>query len=264
MDCFYEGDNMLVIHPDECIDCGVCEPECPVMPSSPTPSPGSSAGSRSTGNIRETWPNITTKKPAPPMPTPLCPSPTNSTKYFSTEPGEATRVLQSVSVNLTGQNVACCSAKRTLLRRGMASGFTKIVLLCMSKWRGLSAQLGSQERRPYLGALFFRLGGGGAIRPLIDGSSCVYCPRRSDGRQEPHLARRWASQVTGRGAAQNTLESEMRVCLKKEATAKTRLSYQRVYRLSGPRRRPDRQSSKSRRSPAPSSSCSSSTSRRTR
>ena len=30
VDCFYEGKNMLVINPDECIDCGVCEPECPV------------------------------------------------------------------------------------------------------------------------------------------------------------------------------------------------------------------------------------------
>ena len=30
VDCFYEGDNMLAINPDECIDCGVCEPECPV------------------------------------------------------------------------------------------------------------------------------------------------------------------------------------------------------------------------------------------
>ena len=29
VDCFYEGENMLVIHPDECIDCGACEPECP-------------------------------------------------------------------------------------------------------------------------------------------------------------------------------------------------------------------------------------------
>jgi len=29
VDCFYEGANMLVIHPDECIDCGVCVPECP-------------------------------------------------------------------------------------------------------------------------------------------------------------------------------------------------------------------------------------------
>jgi ferredoxin len=27
--CFYEGVNTLVIHPDECIDCGACEPECP-------------------------------------------------------------------------------------------------------------------------------------------------------------------------------------------------------------------------------------------
>ena len=30
VDCFYEGENFLAIHPDECIDCGVCEPECPI------------------------------------------------------------------------------------------------------------------------------------------------------------------------------------------------------------------------------------------
>ncbi len=30
VDCFYEGETMLVISPDECIDCGACEPECPV------------------------------------------------------------------------------------------------------------------------------------------------------------------------------------------------------------------------------------------
>ncbi len=29
VDCFHEGENMLVINPDECIDCGACEPECP-------------------------------------------------------------------------------------------------------------------------------------------------------------------------------------------------------------------------------------------
>jgi len=29
VDCFYEGENFLVIHPDECIDCSLCEPECP-------------------------------------------------------------------------------------------------------------------------------------------------------------------------------------------------------------------------------------------
>jgi ferredoxin len=30
VDCFYEGPNFLAINPDECIDCGVCEPECPI------------------------------------------------------------------------------------------------------------------------------------------------------------------------------------------------------------------------------------------
>ena len=30
VDCFYEGPDFLVIHPDECIDCGLCVPECPV------------------------------------------------------------------------------------------------------------------------------------------------------------------------------------------------------------------------------------------
>jgi len=29
VDCFYEGPNFLVIDPDECIDCALCEPECP-------------------------------------------------------------------------------------------------------------------------------------------------------------------------------------------------------------------------------------------
>ena len=30
VDCFYQDEKMLVIAPDECIDCGACEPECPV------------------------------------------------------------------------------------------------------------------------------------------------------------------------------------------------------------------------------------------
>ena len=29
VDCFYEGPNFLTIDPDECIDCGLCVPECP-------------------------------------------------------------------------------------------------------------------------------------------------------------------------------------------------------------------------------------------
>ena len=30
VECFHEGPNMLVIDPDECIDCGICVPECPL------------------------------------------------------------------------------------------------------------------------------------------------------------------------------------------------------------------------------------------
>jgi ferredoxin len=30
VDCFHQGPNFLVIDPDECIDCALCEPECPV------------------------------------------------------------------------------------------------------------------------------------------------------------------------------------------------------------------------------------------
>ena len=38
VDCFYEGENMLVINPDECIDCGV-EPECPIDAIEPDTNP---------------------------------------------------------------------------------------------------------------------------------------------------------------------------------------------------------------------------------
>ena len=31
VDCIYDGEDQFYIHPDECIDCGACEPECPVQ-----------------------------------------------------------------------------------------------------------------------------------------------------------------------------------------------------------------------------------------
>ena len=51
VDCFYEGDNMLVIHPDECIDCGVCEPECPADAIKPDTEPGLGKMARSEQRI---------------------------------------------------------------------------------------------------------------------------------------------------------------------------------------------------------------------
>ena len=52
VDCFYDGENMLVIHPDECIDCGVCEPECPAEAIMPDTEPGSRAVGRDQPPIR--------------------------------------------------------------------------------------------------------------------------------------------------------------------------------------------------------------------
>ena len=65
VDCFYEGENMLVIHPDECIDCGVCEPECPVEAIKPDTEPGLEKWLKLNAEYAKTWPNITVKKEPP-------------------------------------------------------------------------------------------------------------------------------------------------------------------------------------------------------
>jgi len=65
VDCFYEGPNFLVIHPDECIDCALCEPECPVdaifaedeLPDDQKDFLELNA------DLSEKWPNITQIKP---------------------------------------------------------------------------------------------------------------------------------------------------------------------------------------------------------
>ncbi|ORE92389.1 ferredoxin FdxA [Acuticoccus yangtzensis] len=62
VDCFYEGENMLVIHPDECIDCGVCEPECPIDAIKPDTEPGTEPWVELNRKYAESWPNITVKK----------------------------------------------------------------------------------------------------------------------------------------------------------------------------------------------------------
>jgi ferredoxin len=64
VDCFYEGANMLVIHPDECIDCGVCVPECPaeaiVADSDPAATDVWLDLNRKYADV---WPNIVSKRP---------------------------------------------------------------------------------------------------------------------------------------------------------------------------------------------------------
>ena len=53
---------MLVIKPDECIDCGVCEPECPVDAIKADTEPGSEQWLEINKKYSEIWPNITEKK----------------------------------------------------------------------------------------------------------------------------------------------------------------------------------------------------------
>ena len=65
VDCFYEGENMLVINPDECIDCGVCEPECPVEAIVPDTIEGTEKWLEVNTKYSEIWPNIKEKKDAP-------------------------------------------------------------------------------------------------------------------------------------------------------------------------------------------------------
>ena len=62
VDCFYEGENFLVINPDECIDCGVCEPECPAEAIKADTEPGLDKWLKLNAEYAQVWPNITVKK----------------------------------------------------------------------------------------------------------------------------------------------------------------------------------------------------------
>ena len=67
VDCFHEGPNMLVIDPDECIDCTLCVPECPVeaicaeddVPEAQRPFISINA------ELAKAWPTLVERKPAP-------------------------------------------------------------------------------------------------------------------------------------------------------------------------------------------------------
>jgi ferredoxin len=65
VDCFYEGDNMLVINPKECIDCGVCEAECPAAAIHPDTKENMEEWVEFNEKYSNAWPRITVKKPAP-------------------------------------------------------------------------------------------------------------------------------------------------------------------------------------------------------
>ena len=84
VDCFYEGENMLVIHPDECIDCGVCEPECPAD----AIRPDTEKWVEFNRKYSEQWPVIITKKDPLPEADERDGEEGKLEKYFSETPGE--------------------------------------------------------------------------------------------------------------------------------------------------------------------------------
>jgi ferredoxin len=88
VDCFYEGENFLVIHPEECIDCGVCEPECPVDAIKPdTQDTPDGKWLKINTDFSKTWPNITVKGIAPADADAFKDEQNKFEKYFSSEPG---------------------------------------------------------------------------------------------------------------------------------------------------------------------------------
>jgi len=88
VDCFYEGENMLVIHPDECIDCGVCEPECPAEAIIPDVEPEAEKWLELNREYSEgKWPNITAKKDEAPDADNFKSEESKFDKYFTANPG---------------------------------------------------------------------------------------------------------------------------------------------------------------------------------
>ena len=79
---------MLVIHPDECIDCGVCEPECPIDAIKPDTVPGIEHLVALNEKYSKVWPNITKKKEKPADADAWRDVPNKLETQFDPEPGE--------------------------------------------------------------------------------------------------------------------------------------------------------------------------------
>ncbi len=88
VDCFYEGENMLVINPSECIDCGVCEPECPAEAILPDTEDGLEKWLELNTQYSATWPNITSQKAPPEDADAFKGEKGKFEKYFTADPGD--------------------------------------------------------------------------------------------------------------------------------------------------------------------------------
>jgi ferredoxin len=83
---------MLVIHPDECIDCGVCEPECPANAILPDTKPGLQKWLNLNAEYASIWPNISVKREPPDDAKRFDGVPNKLEQYFSPNPGQGDAV----------------------------------------------------------------------------------------------------------------------------------------------------------------------------
>ncbi|MGC4028108.1 MAG: ferredoxin family protein [Steroidobacteraceae bacterium] len=88
VDCFYEGENMLAINPDECIDCGVCVPECPAEAIIPDNAEEASRWLDLNTKMSAVWPNIPKKKDPLPEAETFLGQPDKFSRFFSERPGD--------------------------------------------------------------------------------------------------------------------------------------------------------------------------------
>ena len=107
VDCFREGPNFLVIDPDECIDCTLCEPECPVeaiFSEEELPS-GQEPFKQLNAELAKQWPAITEKGPAP-----------ADAKEWEDKPDKL-KLLRALSRSRIAASRCCCASSRDQ-RRG--------------------------------------------------------------------------------------------------------------------------------------------------
>lgn len=87
-DCFHEGENMLVIEPEACIDCGICVPECPA--GAIIPDTDAEAGPWLSFNAKYSrrWPLIFTRRDPLPEAEAFDGVPNKFPRHFSSKPGK--------------------------------------------------------------------------------------------------------------------------------------------------------------------------------
>ena len=86
--CFYLGENMVVINPEQCIDCGVCEPECPAGAIQADTAPGMESWVEFNQKYAQLWPQVSIKQTPPTDADDWKDVPGKLEQHFSPNPGK--------------------------------------------------------------------------------------------------------------------------------------------------------------------------------